>query len=182
MTESNAPPESASDASAVPESPAAITRTSVLAFFAADHVAVAPDAKMYVNGAFFNLLRFPSFPATLPTLGIGAVIELPFQDAMRNHTLRIGLRGPEHQDLPVRVEAAFRTAPTIEAQYGEPQLVPFGVTIPSVEIPAPGVYHLVLWLDNIEKTTYRLRAFQVPMAMSLGTAPSIGSDPGGHEG
>ena len=135
---------------AVPNSPAAITRPSVLAFFAADHVAVAPDAKVYVNGGFFNLLRFPAFPATLQTLGIGAVMEIPFREAMRNHRLRIGLRGPERLELPVRVEVGFRTAPSIEAQFGEPQIVPFGVTVSNVEIPASGVYHLVLWLDDVE--------------------------------
>ncbi len=157
-----------------PDSPAPLTRTSVLAFFAADHVAVAPDGKMYVNGAFFTLLRFPAFPATMLTLGIGAVIEMPFQDAMQDHVLRIALRGPEHQELPVGVQANFRTAPSIEAQYGEPQLVPFGVTIPSVEIPSPGVYHLVLWLDNVEKATYRMRATQLPMTISSGIPPRLG--------
>ena len=168
MTETTPAPEPSPDALVAPDSPAAITRTSVLAFFAADFVAVPPDGKMYVNGAFFSLLRFPVFPATMTTLGIGAVIEMPFQDAMQDHVLRIVLRGPEHQELPVGVQAAFRTAPSIEAQYGEPQLIPFGVTIPSVAIPAPGVYQLVLWLDNVEKATYRMRAIQVPMTISTG--------------
>jgi Family of unknown function (DUF6941) len=163
---SAADPSAAPDAPTAPESPAAITRTSVLAFFAADHVAVTPDAKMYVNGGFFNLLRFPVFPANLPTLGIGAIVEMPFQDSMRDHTIRIGLRGPEREERPVRVEARFRTAPTLEAQYGEPQLVPFGVTVPNVEFPAPGVYNLVLWLDDVEKKTYRLRAVQTPMVIT----------------
>src|SRR5260221_4088252 len=123
MTETTPAPEppATHDAPAAPDCPAAITRTSVVAFFAADHVAVAPDAKMYVNGGFFSLLRFPAFPATLPTLGIGAVIEMPFQDAMKDHSLRIVLRGPENQELPVRVEATFRTAPTIKAQYADRQ-------------------------------------------------------------
>jgi hypothetical protein len=147
---------------------------SVLALFAADHAALAPDGKLYVNGGFISLLRFPSFPAILPTLGIGAVLEMPFQDSMQDHTLRVGLRGPEHQELPLRVEAQFRTAPTIEAQYGEPQLFPFGVTISNVEIPAAGVYHLVLWVDNDEKRTYRLRAAQTPM-----TPMMIRAMPGG---
>ena len=167
-----------SDSVAVPDSPAAITRPSVLAFFAADHVAVAPDAKVYVNGGFFNLLRFPAFPATLQTLGIGAVMEIPFREAMRNHRLRIGLRGPERLELPVRVEAGFRTAPSIEAQFGEPQIVPFGVTVSNVEIPASGVYHLVLWLDDVELATYRMRAFQVPMTVSSGAAPVPGGPVG----
>src|SRR5258707_6830912 len=96
-------PPATHDAPAAPDSPAAITRTSVLAFFAADHIAVAPDAKMYVNGGFFNILRFPAFPAVLATMGVGAVLEMPFQDSMRDHMIRFGLRGPEQQELPVRV-------------------------------------------------------------------------------
>jgi hypothetical protein len=171
MTEPTADPESEPGAIVAPDSPASITRTSVLAFFAADYVAMSPDGKMNVNGAFFSLLRFPAFPATMPTLGIGVVIEMPFQDAMQDHSIRIVLRGPEHQELPVGVQATFRTAPGIEAQYGEPQLVPFGVTIPSVQIPTQGVYQLVLWFDNVEKATYRLRATQFPMTISAGFAP-----------
>lgn len=158
-----------------PDSPATITRTSVLAFFAADHIVVAPDAKMYVNGGFFNTLRFPAFPAVLPTLGVGAVVEIPFQDSMRNHVIRIGLRGPGQQELPVHVEASFRTAPTLEAQFGEPQIIPFGVTISNIEIPAAGTYYLVLWLDDVEKTTYRFRAVQVPMVASTGATPGPGA-------
>jgi Family of unknown function (DUF6941) len=178
MTDPTSSPEPSSDTLTTPDSPAAITRSTVLAFFAADHVAIAPDGKMYVNGAFFSLLRFPVFPATIPTLGIAAAIEMPFQDAMQDHKLRIVLRGPEHQELPVGVEATFRTAPNIEAQYGEPQIVPFGVTIPSVEIPSPGAYHLVLWLDNVEKAAYRMRAIQVPMNISVGIPPNSGGPVG----
>lgn len=164
------------EATSAPDSPELLTRTSVLAFFAADHVALAPDSKLYVNGGFFSLLRFQSFPATLATLGIGVVLEMPFQDSMQDHTLRVGLRSPEHQELPLRVEAQFRTAPSIEAQYGEPQLVPFGVTVSNVEIPAAGVYQLVLWVDNQEKDTYRMRATQTPMApMMVRAVPRPGS-------
>ena len=167
------------ETNSAPDSPENLTRTSVLAFFAADHVALVPDGKLYVNGGFFGLLRFPAFPAMLPTLGIASVLEMPFQDTMRDHTIRIGLRGPEHQELPVRVEAQFRTAPTIEAQYGEPQLVPFGLTISNVEIPSPGVYNLVLWIDNVEKKTYRMRVIQTPMVpMVVSPAPSPGAPAG----
>ncbi|HUZ35620.1 MAG TPA: hypothetical protein VMV17_04760 [Streptosporangiaceae bacterium] len=155
------------DRASVPDTPEAITRTSVLAFFAADHVAVSEN-KMYVNGGFFNLLRFPVFPATLATLGIGAVLQIPFQDTMQNHLFRIGLRGPENQELPVRVEGGFRTVPSRDAEFGEANIAPFGVTIPNVQIPAPGAYHLVLWLDNQQIATYRMRAFQVPMVVSAG--------------
>jgi hypothetical protein len=161
------------ESTSAPESPAAITRTSVLAFFAADHVAVTPDAKMYVSGGFFGLLRFPAFPANLATLGVAAVLEIPFHGQMQDHTIRIGLRGPDDQELPVRVEANFRTAPTLDTQFGDPAIVPFGVTITNVQIPLPGAYNLVLWLDGVEKKTYRIRAVQTPMAISAGGISSI---------
>jgi hypothetical protein len=161
------------ESTSAPESPAPINQTSVIAFFAADYVAATPDAKLYVNGGFFGLLRFPAFPATLPTLGVAAVLELPFHDQMRDHTIRIGLRGPDGQDLPVRVEAQFRAAPGLEAQFGEPGLIPFGVTITNVQIPTVGAYNLVLWLDNVERKTYRIRAVQTPMAATSGAARAV---------
>lgn len=157
----------------VPDSPAVITATSVKAFFAADHAAVAPDGKIYVNGGGIGLLRFASFPATLGTLGIVAILELPFHDVMGDHVIRVGLRGPGQEELPVRVEARFRAAPTPEAQFGEPGFVPFGVTVTNVEIPSPGGYTLVLWFDNVEKQTYRFRAIQTPIIPSAGGAPSV---------
>ena len=157
---------------AVPDTPAAITTTSVLAFFAADHAAVAPDGKIYVNGGGISLLRFAAFPATLPTLGIAAILELPFHDLMRDHTVRVGMVGPNDQELPVRVEALFRSAPTLEAQFGESGLVPFAVTVSNLEIPAPGRYTLVLWLDNTEKKRYGLRAIQTPIVASTGGSTS----------
>jgi hypothetical protein len=161
------------ESTSAPESPAAISQTSVLAFFAADHLTVTPDAKVYVNGGFFGLLRFPAFPATLGTLGVGAVLELPFHDQMHDHTIRFGLRGPDNQELPVRVEAHFRSAPTPETQFGDPGLVPFGVTLTNVQIPTPGVYNLVLWFDEVEMKTYRIQVVQIPMAASFGAPASI---------
>lgn len=156
------------EATSAPDTPEAITRTSVLAFFAADHIAVSEN-KMYVNGGFFNLLRFPVFPATLATLGIGVVLQIPFHDTMHNHVFRIGMRGPEHQELPVRIEGQFRATPSPEAEFGEPNIAPFGVTIPNVQIPTPGAYQLELSLDHQLVATYRMRAFQVPMVMTVGS-------------
>jgi hypothetical protein len=156
-----------------PESPASITSMSVLAFFAADHVAVSPDAKMYVNGGFFGLLSFPTFPANLGTLGVAAVLQLPFHDTMQDHTIRIGMRGPDGQELPVRVDATFRAAPRPETQFGDPGMVPFGVTLTNVQIPTAGLYCLVLWFDGIEKATYRVRAVQIPMVASSGAPASV---------
>jgi hypothetical protein len=89
-------------------------------------VTLALDSKIYVNGGFFSLLRYPAYPALLAPLGIAAVLEMPFQDTMQDHAIRMGLRGPDMQELPLLIEAHFRTAPSLDAQYGEPQIAPFG--------------------------------------------------------
>jgi hypothetical protein len=153
----------------VPVSPAAITQPSVVAFFAADYVAAAPDGKLHVNGGFFSLLRFPSFPALQPTLGIGAVLEIPFHELMKDHIIRIVLRDPEDRDLPVQIEASFRSAPGLDNRYGDPNLVPLGLTVTNVQIPAPGNYSLVLWLDDTELRKYRIRVVQTPMVATQGS-------------
>jgi hypothetical protein len=155
-----------------PDSPEALTRTRVVAFFAADHVTTAPDGKLYVNGGFYSLLRFPAFPAMLPTLGIGAVMEVPFQDSLQDHAIRIGLRDSEGRELKVRVEANFRNALSPESKFGDPSIIPFGVTVTNVEFPAPGVYELVLRYDNAEPEIYRLRAVQVGMPTTGSQAPA----------
>ena len=163
------------EAASVPDSPAAITTTRVVAFFAADHVALTPDAKMYINGAFFNLLRFSAFPAVLSTLGVAVALQLPFQETMREHAIRIGLRGADGQELAVRVEAQFKAALGVEAQFGDPGIVPFGVTITNVEFPNPGVYNLVLWVDGAETGIYPMRVIQVPGVPTLGPAANLPS-------
>jgi len=160
------------DSTPAPDSPEVITSTSVIAFFAADHAVMAPDGKAYVNGAFFSLLRFAAFPALLPTLGIAAALQLPFHSTMKDHVIRVTLRGPDRKDLPVRVEAQFRAAPTAEAQFGDPGVVPFAITVTNVEFPSPGAYELVLWFDNQEKAAYRLTVIQSMAAPNVMPASS----------
>ena len=156
---------------AVPDSPARITSSRVLALFAADYAAASPDGKLYITGGFTSVWRFPSYPAILPTLGIAAVLELPFQDSMQDRLLRVGLRGPDNQDLPVQINAKFRVAPTLETQFGDPAQVPFAVTVTNVEIPVPGVYKLVLWLDGVMKQTYRIQALQTLIVPNFSPPP-----------
>lgn len=155
----------------VPDSPANITSSRVLALFAADYAAASPDGKLHINGGFTSAWRFPSYPAILPTLGIAAVLELPFQDSMQDRLLRIGLRGPDNQELPVNIQATFRVAPSIDTQFGDPAQVPFAVTVTNVEIPLAGVYHLVLWLDGVERQSYRIRAVQSLIVPNLPNPP-----------
>jgi hypothetical protein len=156
----------------------------VLAFFAADHAAVTPDGKVHVNGGGIGLLRFPAFPATLATLGIAAILQLPFHSTMQDHVIRVGLRGPNDEELPVRVEARFRAAPSPEAQYGEAGFVPFGVTVTNVEVPTAGAYTLVLWFDDQQKATYRMRAIQTRLMPTVGGGPPSDSmtSPYAHAG
>ena len=169
MTDAAPPPGSTTTPSepttAVPDSPAAITQPVVRGFLVADHATLPPDGKIYIAGGFFTLLRFQSFPGILQTLGIAAAIEIPFRDIMSDHTLAVSLLGPNEEELPLRVEARFRTAPNFESQFGEPHLVPLAATVTSVEFRHPGRYQFVLTLDGTELARYALRATQTATAV-----------------
>ncbi|MGH3154852.1 MAG: DUF6941 family protein, partial [Streptosporangiaceae bacterium] len=99
-------------------------------------------------------------------------LELPFHDQMHDHTIRVSMRGPNDQELPLRVEAQFRAAPSLEAQFGESGMVPFAATVSNVEFPAPGRYTLVLEFDNVVKKRYTLRAIQAGIIGRAGGSPS----------
>ena len=88
----------------------------VIAFFAADHAAVA-DGKVYVNGGFFSRLNFPTYPAVVPSVTLVAVLEVPFHAYHEDHTVGMGLEDADGEALPLKVEGQFRVGadPTMKS-------------------------------------------------------------------
>jgi hypothetical protein len=138
-----------------------LNRIESAAFFAADHVE-AVNGKLYTNGGFFNMLRFPSYPAIVPTLGIGASLFVPWHAYQQDHHFVVTLRDEDCRELPLRIEGNFRVGADILQRHGDPTIVNIGGTVTNVLFERPGGYHLRLQVDGEELDRWDLQAVQLP--------------------
>lgn len=147
------------------------SRIRPLAFFAADHVVREQSGKLYVNGGFFNMLRFPVYPAIVPTLGIAVSLHVPWHAYHQDHHFVITLRDEDRSELPFRIEGAFRIGPDLFLRHGDPSVFNIGETVPNVVFERPGHYALVLTVDGQLATEWPLQVFQLPSGLPSTAAP-----------
>ena len=129
------------------------TTFSALGFFPADHAA-AESGKVYANGAYWNTLRFPSFPAALPSAALVAVLQQPFHAAHADHEFLITLEDADGRRQPLEIRGQFRAAPGLDSKYGEPNVIPIAVPIFGLPFEAPGDFAFVLLVDDVELARY----------------------------
>ena len=136
------------------------TRFESRGFFPADY-AIVENGKVYASGAFWSVLRFPSFPAILPSMSLIAVIKVPPHANYADHAFRINLVDRDENPAGMRVEGAFRSAPSIEHNVGAPGLSPIAVPIHHLTIDRPGEYSFTLSIDDSELDRYPFSVIQV---------------------
>lgn len=132
------------------------------AFFAADH-AVVENGKIYVNGGFWSMFRFASYPAVHPTLSLVAIIHVPWRAYQQDHGLSIGLQDADGKDLPLNIAGEFRVGAGVDMRVGDPTLMPLAVSINNLTIEKPGDYAFTLSVDGTEISRYLVRAIQVAL-------------------
>ena len=129
------------------------TTFSALGFFPADHAA-AESGKVYASGAYWNTLRFPSFPAALPSAALVAVLQQPFHAAHADHEFLITLEDADGRRQPLEIHGQFRAAPGLDSKYGEPNVIPIAVPIFGLPFEGPGDFTFVLLVDGEELARY----------------------------
>jgi hypothetical protein len=151
----------------------------VQAFFPADH-AVTAQGKLYVNGGFWDQLRFPGYPATLPQVSLVAVVRVPFHRYHADHKMSFALEDADGQPLPARVDGEFRVGAAPELHFGDPTLMQLAVQIASLEIPSPGAYVFTFAIDGepMARYSFQARLIAMPMTFNLAEAPPT-DEPGG---
>lgn len=154
-----------------------VTDFRVVAFFAADH-AQAEGGKVYVNGGFWNRLRFPTYPAVVPSLALVAVVEVPYRAYHQDHRFRIGLEDADSNVMPLEVTGEFRIGAEPDLRVGDPTLLPIAVPITGVKIDRPGDYSFTFGIDGTELERYTVRAVQVavPMKLALSEPEPLGDE------
>ena len=147
----------------VPSTARPIEGFGTLGFFPADHAA-AENGKVYANGAYWTVLRFPAFPATLPTCAVVTVLKVPFHQSQADHDFVIGLEDHQQRRLPqLRVEGSFRTSPGLLAEFGEGGVLPIAVQVHGLTFDSPGHYSFVIEVDGNLLDRYRFRVIHVAM-------------------
>src|SRR3954452_21778336 len=131
-----------------PETPSTVQGFEALGFFPADHAA-AEGGKVYANGAYWNRLRFPAFPAVLPSISLVAVLEQPFHASYAEHTIEMGMQDADGRDVPgIHVEGKFRAALGPGSQLGAQNLLPMAVSLQGIPFERAGDYSFVLKVDG----------------------------------
>jgi hypothetical protein len=146
----------------------------VLGFFPADH-AEAVNGKVYVNGGFWNMLRFASFPA-VTTFSLVAVIEVPFRAYHQNHSFSLGLEDADKNALPLQIEGEFRVGSEPHMRTGDPTVMPFAVTVNSFVFEKPGDYSFVVGVDGHGLDRFPVRVVQVAGAGPVTLGPPSGNE------
>jgi hypothetical protein len=147
-------------------------RIKVAAFFTADHVD-AVGGKLYANGGFFNMLRFPAYPAIVPTLGIGASLVVPWHAYQQDHQFVVTLHDEDRRELPLRIEGAFRVGADLLLRHGDPSIINLAGNVTNVVFERPGHYHLVLHVNDEPLARWDLHAVQLPTAFPSTATPGL---------
>jgi hypothetical protein len=148
----------------------------VLGFFPADH-AVAVDGKVYVNGGFWNMLRFPSFPHVAPAFSLVAVLKVPYRAYHQDHKMTLLLEDADGKPLGLRVDGEFRVGTEPHMRVGDPTVMPLAVQVNNLTIETPGDVVMKLEVDGTELARYGVRVVQVVgAALSPGGGPPTASE------
>ncbi|HEY3195157.1 MAG TPA: hypothetical protein VGK42_07970 [Candidatus Dormibacteraeota bacterium] len=149
-----------------------LNRIRAAAFFAADHVD-SVGGKLYTNGGFFNMLRFPNYPAIVQTLGIGASLVVPWHAYQQDHHFVVTLHDEDRRALPLRVEGGFRVGADILLRHGDPSIINIAGNVTNVVFERPGHYHLQLHVDDEELARWNLQVVQLPDVFPSATTPGL---------
>jgi uncharacterized protein DUF6941 len=149
-----------------------LNRITAAAFFAADHV-VEGGGKLYINGGFFNTLRYAAYPTIVQTLGIGASLHIPWHAFQQDHRFVVTLRDEDRRELPLRVEGVFRAGPDIFLRHGDASIINIAGNVTNVVFQRPGHYHLALEVNDEELARWDLYAVQLPTGFPSAAGPVL---------
>jgi hypothetical protein len=157
------------------ETESVIGQFRALGFFPADHAA-AESGKVYANGAYWNTLRFPAFPAVLPGAALVAVLEQPFHAAHSDHIFEMWIEDSDGGRMAMQIGGQFRASPGMDAKYGEAGVIPIAVPLYGLQFERPGDYSFVLGVDGAELARYPFHVLQVYGIGPFNLAPRPPSD------
>jgi hypothetical protein len=122
--------------------------------------AQAVEGKLFILGGAWNMLRFPTFPASI-MVGIAVAIDVDWNETNRQHHLDIHFEDADGNAMEPQIGADFEAGRPPGAIAGAELRIVLAVNGP-LSIPAPGTYAAVATVGGEELARSRFQA--VPAA------------------
>jgi hypothetical protein len=124
--------------------------------------AQAVDGKLYILGGAWNMLRFPTFPASL-MVGIAVAIDVDWNETNHRHHLDIHFEDADGNEMEPRIGADFEAGRPPGAIAGAELRIVLAVNGP-LSIPVPGSYAAVATIGGEQLARSRFQATQTSAA------------------
>jgi hypothetical protein len=121
--------------------------------------AQAVDGKLYILGGAWNMLRFPTFPASL-MVGIAVAIDVDWNETNRRHHLDIHFEDADGHEMEPRIGADFEAGRPPGAIAGADLRIVLAVNGP-LTVPSAGTYSAVATIGGQELARSRFQAAPV---------------------
>jgi hypothetical protein len=121
--------------------------------------AQAVEGKLYILGGAWNMLRFPTFPASL-MVGIAVAIDVDWNETNRRHHLDVHFEDADGNAMDPQIGADFEAGRPPGAVAGAELRIVFAVNGP-LSIPAPGSYAAVASIAGEVLARARFQAVEV---------------------
>lgn len=131
----------------------------------ADAVAAA-EGKLYIHGAGWDTLFVPAFPATHPMLGVGTRLRVSWKETNQEHVIEVDVRSDGDgnsilPDPPGTLRGAVTIGRPVYLTPGSDQALPLALNFTNLEFRAPGMYVIVLRVNERDLATSRFNVISL---------------------
>ncbi len=133
----------------------------------ADAATIAEN-KLYIHGGQWDVLGTPGLPLRHPALAVALVLEIPYDEAMKMHTLEVSLEldGIE-LDAP-RVAGNLQTGHPAIGAPGAPSFTPIAIPFQNLELHDAGRYDWLIKIDGEIIGRIPMTVFVLPQPPVMG--------------
>ncbi len=160
--------------------------TEVTAFLA-DSVVVA-EGKLYVQGAGWNIIWVPTFPAQHDRIGVGILVRVPWTSTNEVHVLGVHLEDGDGRAMPVgrgpddepvfALGGQFSVGRPPTMPHGDDQIVPVAMNLNALVFDHPDRYSFVVSLDDEPRARLPFRVMLSGGAGGGSASPAGPAGPG----
>ena len=116
--------------------------------FLADSVDIA-QGKIYALGAGWDTIFTQNLPAQHPRIGLGILINVPYTETNKEHTLSVSLQDEDGNLVNnLNLQAPFKIGRPAHLKEGDSQLIPFAFNFDGLVFEKAAAYRWIIQIDQ----------------------------------